>query len=71
MAKYKAGQFVSTPIGRMKVRKSNRIDVCNVCEIKSICTENNDLFNFCTYETPPFAYLEKPKNRGGKSTTSK
>lgn len=68
---YKHGQFASTPIGRMRVGiPENWIDVCEECEVKSICDKNDDLFNFCTSEIPPYANLKKPKIRGGKSTTS-
>lgn len=70
MAKYKYGQFVKTPKGRMRVRKGTAIDCCDFCYFGRSCFCNLDSI-YCMQTIPIDAYLEKPKIRGGKSTTSK
>ena len=68
---YKYGQFVKTPKGRFRIRKAIKVSIhrCFECEAVCICTVA--LCKFCIKELPGDAYLEKPKIRGGKSTTSK
>lgn len=35
MAKYKPGQFIKTPFGKMRVKKASNDDPCSCCAIKS------------------------------------
>lgn len=62
---YKYGQFCKTPLGRMRIRKSNLVCACTECKISEYCGSTDDLFDFCINNLPGDAYLEKP-NVGGK-----
>ena len=52
MAKYKAGQFISTPFGRMRVKKSHSGDFCHKC-VLSIKDKNDKIIKWncgCLYD---------------------
>lgn len=45
--KFKPGQFVSTSIGRMRVKKTKDIDACHKCALSIKDKDNNIIFWNC------------------------
>ncbi len=67
MVKYKYGQFISTPFGRMRVKKPdkrtkpNHVSCCR-CELRDFkkCTAFENMYNkWCQHIIPSDAYLIK------------
>lgn len=45
--KFKPGQFISTSIGRMRVKKTKDIDACHKCALSIKDKDNNIIFRNC------------------------
>ena len=59
--KYKPGQFIKTPFGRMRVRKAN-FAPCKYCAIRDVkdCFKLTDMHNLvCSDLLGNYGYLEK------------
>lgn len=67
MAKYKPGQFIKTPFGRMRVRKENLLPpsdvyICHKCALKDYkkCVVFENMYEMrCVRIIPNNCYLEK------------